>query len=308
MRAGLLPAPPGLLPRPTQQQYPPSSQYAPPRNHHDHGPQRPVGASHTSYNRPSQDDTTQRRQRVPSNGGGNALTSRKKSVPESYSPHPALSQLPTKPLYVPSGEESKLQNEWVLFYDFSARTSTTRERSFGESLKVVAHINSVESFWAMFNAILLPSEMELGANYHFFKKGIKPLWEDPSNINGGKWVLQLKPAIVKMDSCWMHCLLGLIGEIVDMGDDVTGAVASRRSKIERISIWTRSKDEQVNLGIGKRLVEAMKLIEHQVEFEMSFQHHEDSMERSASFTNTPRITTQRLKDAVRDPRLPSLKF
>jgi hypothetical protein len=59
--------------------------------------------------------------------------------------------------------------------------------------------------------------------------------------------------------------------------------ASRRSKIERISIWTRSKDEQVNLGIGKRLVEAMKLIEHQVEFEVghTIACHDSSLTPSA---------------------------
>ena len=27
-----------------------------------------------------------------------------------------------------------------------------------------------------------PSELEMKANYHLFKKGIKPMWEDPENV------------------------------------------------------------------------------------------------------------------------------
>ncbi|CAG8692284.1 14801_t:CDS:2, partial [Racocetra fulgida] len=33
-------------------------------------------------------------------------------------------------------------------------------------------------------------ELSAGSNYHLFKKGIKPMWEDPANEQGGKWVIQ----------------------------------------------------------------------------------------------------------------------
>jgi hypothetical protein len=32
----------------------------------------------------------------------------------------------------------------------------------------------------------------LPGNYHVFKNGIKPMWEDPQNNKGGKWILLLK--------------------------------------------------------------------------------------------------------------------
>ncbi|CAJ0826023.1 6909_t:CDS:2 [Entrophospora sp. SA101] len=34
------------------------------------------------------------------------------------------------------------------------------------------------------------SELSTNSNYHLFKHGIKPMWEDPENERGGKWVIQ----------------------------------------------------------------------------------------------------------------------
>ncbi|WFD21323.1 hypothetical protein MCAP1_003584 [Malassezia caprae] len=55
------------------------------------------------------------------------------------------------------------------------------------------------------------SRLEKNANYHLFKRGIKPMWEDPANAN-------------------------------DDDDLVTGAVCSLRAKGDRITIWTRRKE------------------------------------------------------------------
>ena len=86
--------------------------------------------------------------------------------------------------------------------------------------QTVATINTLETFWSAFNRVVLPSQarpmphastptaaqMELGANYHFFKLGIEPMWEDKANRNGGKWVLQLKPSALGPASIARHTL------------------------------------------------------------------------------------------------------
>lgn len=41
----------------------------------------------------------------------------------------------------------------------------------------------VELFARYFNWIEKPHRMENSANYHLFKDGIKPMWEDPANAN-----------------------------------------------------------------------------------------------------------------------------
>lgn len=34
-----------------------------------------------------------------------------------------------------------------------------------------------------------PSKLADYSNLRMFKKGVRPLWEDPANMDGGKWVL-----------------------------------------------------------------------------------------------------------------------
>ena len=41
--------------------------------------------------------------------------------------------------------------------------------------------------------------------------------------------------------------------------------------MERIAVWTKTKDEATNLGIGKRIVEALKLLDDRVDFDVCWQ-------------------------------------
>lgn len=35
------------------------------------------------------------------------------------------------------------------------------------------------------------TKSEAPGNIHLFKKGVRPIWEDEHNINGGKWVASI---------------------------------------------------------------------------------------------------------------------
>ena len=58
--------------------------------------------------------------------------------------------------------------------------------SYESNLQTLARIDSVQSFWSIQNHLLLPSQMEQNSTLHFFKEGIKPVWEDENNRGGGK--------------------------------------------------------------------------------------------------------------------------
>ena len=45
---------------------------------------------------------------------------------------------------------------------------------------------------SVFNNIRPASSLDAGSNYHLFKAGIRPEWEDKANANGGKWVVSFK--------------------------------------------------------------------------------------------------------------------
>lgn len=49
---------------------------------------------------------------------------------------------------------------------------------------------------------------------HVFRQGVKPLWEDEENINGGCWVFKIKKEDSKALRAWEEiCLLGCGGEL-----------------------------------------------------------------------------------------------
>jgi translation initiation factor 4E len=129
-------------------------------------------------------------------------------------------------------------------------------------LTVIGEFDTVESFCRYFNWLKPPSKLECNSNYHLFKSGIKPMWEDEANAHGGKWVLTMKNNPALLDRCWSFLAMALVGEELEEGDDICGAVVSLRSKVDRIQVWTRSKDDVEKLnGIGKRLVKLLDVSE-----------------------------------------------
>jgi hypothetical protein len=42
----------------------------------------------------------------------------------------------------------------------------------------------------IYNHMTRPSDIRSTTDYHLFKDGIKPTWEDPQNKNGGKWMVK----------------------------------------------------------------------------------------------------------------------
>jgi translation initiation factor 4E len=154
----------------------------------------------------------------------------------------------------------------------SATTATAPDPSFPvqppestdyeAGLTVIGEFDTVEEFCRYFNWLKPPSKLERNSNYHLFKSGIKPMWEDEANANGGKWVLTMKNSPVLLDRCWSWLAMALVGEELEEGDEICGAVVSLRSKVDRIQVWTRSKDDVEKLnGIGKRLVKLLDISE-----------------------------------------------
>ena len=129
-------------------------------------------------------------------------------------------------------------------------------------LTVIGEFDTVESFCRYFNWLKPPSKLERNSNYHLFKTGIKPMWEDEANANGGKWVLTMKNNPQLLDRCWSWLAMALVGEDLDEGDEICGAVVSLRSKVDRIQLWTRSKEdvEKIN-GIARKMVKLLDISE-----------------------------------------------
>lgn len=107
------------------------------------------------------------------------------------------------------------------------------------------HVFQVEHFWRIYDYLKRPKDLHY-TEYHLFKDGITPTWEDPQNKAGGKWMIRLKKGIASR--YWEDIILAIIGEQFDVGSEVCGAVLSVRSNEDIVSIWNKSADnlEAVN--------------------------------------------------------------
>ncbi|KAF8168893.1 eukaryotic translation initiation factor 4E-1A [Pholiota molesta] len=132
---------------------------------------------------------------------------------------------------------------------FSA-THPPESTEYEAGLTVIGEFDTVEEFCRYFNWLKPPSKLEKNSNYHIFKSGIKPMWEDPANAEGGKWVLTMKNNPALLDRCWGWLAMALVGEELEENDEICGAVVSLRSKVDRIQVWTRSKEDRAdNIGL-----------------------------------------------------------
>jgi len=179
-----------------------------------------------------------------------------------------------------------LENEWSFWYDkrpTQGRRMRGEQENYESNLREIGNFGTVEDFWRYYNHMVKPGKIETNANYHFFKKGIKPMWEDPRNSKGGKWVLTMKDKVL-VDVIWENVLLALVGETLDIEDEVCGAVFSKRKGGDRIAVWNRSRDNEAAIMTIGRQLKAILGSEY-TRVQSSYQAHEDSMKSGASYSN-----------------------
>jgi translation initiation factor 4E len=188
------------------------------------------------------------------------------------------------------GRTHPLENEWSFWYDKRpAQSKRVRgeQDSYESNLREIGNFGTVEDFWRYYNHMVKPSKIETNSNYHFFKKGIKPMWEDPHNAKGGKWVLTLKGDKGLVDVIWENVVLAMVGETLDSEDEVCGAVFSKRKGGDRIAVWNRNRENELAImNIGRQLKSILGADVSKVQ--TSYQNHEDSMKSGASYTNPSR--------------------
>ena len=56
--------------------------------------------------------------------------------------------------------------------------------------------HQAEDFWQLYVHLRRPIEdRPTICDYHVFRAGIRPMWEDEANSNGGKWIVRLKKGV-----------------------------------------------------------------------------------------------------------------
>ncbi|VDM10505.1 unnamed protein product [Wuchereria bancrofti] len=99
------------------------------------------------------------------------------------------------------------------------------------------------------------SDINEKVDFHMFKEGIKPVWEDDANRKGGKWILRLKKGF--SSRIWENLILAMIGEQFLVGEEICGAVCSIRNQEDIVSLWNRTAD---NLATTNRIRDTLRRV------------------------------------------------
>ncbi|KAL2165330.1 hypothetical protein VTH06DRAFT_627 [Thermothelomyces fergusii] len=186
-----------------------------------------------------------------------------------------------------------LSSRWTLWF---TKPATGKGDNWNDLLKEVITFESVEEFWGVYNNIAPVSELALKSDYHLFKEGVRPEWEDPQNKYGGKWSYQFDKRC-NINELWLHTMLAAIGETLEDEDDgeVMGVVVNVRKAFYRIGVWTRTtgrhipgrgdgniaggkgrsteKGKEILMEIGRRFKKVLNLPPSEV---VEFSGHTDS--------------------------------
>eukprot|EP01111_Echinosteliopsis_oligospora_P012941 TRINITY_DN4519_c0_g1_i1.p1 TRINITY_DN4519_c0_g1~~TRINITY_DN4519_c0_g1_i1.p1 ORF type:complete len:254 (+),score=74.16 TRINITY_DN4519_c0_g1_i1:470-1231(+) len=173
-------------------------------------------------------------------------------------------------------QKHPLQNAWCLWYDNPMKRVSPS--AWADQLKKITTFDTVEDFWRVYNHLKPASALASGANYHLFKDGVAPKWEDPQNERGGCWVISLKGKKSSLDQTWLYAILSLIGETTDAPDEVCGIVVSLRKAGDRIQLWTKdASNESAVKALGRSFKAAIEY-----EGNIGYTVHNDAKKSSKS--------------------------
>ncbi|KAK9316915.1 translation initiation factor eIF 4e-like domain-containing protein [Lipomyces starkeyi] len=175
-----------------------------------------------------------------------------------------------------SAPEHPLKYNWTLW--FLHRAPGVKISDYEKATKEISAFSTAEDFWRLYSYLARPSALPYTSEYHLFKTGVRPIWEDPTNINGGKWILKLKKGTGSIP--WESLLLAIIGGEFgnSLDDEVVGAVISIRREADIISVWNKQgSNGAINLRIRDIIRNVLGLSNIAIEYKV----HAESMKEGA---------------------------
>ncbi|KAI9195899.1 hypothetical protein LWI28_019219 [Acer negundo] len=163
----------------------------------------------------------------------------------------------------------KLERKWTFWFDNQSKPK--QGAAWGSSLRNVYTFDTVEEFWSLYDQTFKPSRLTMNADFHLFKAGVEPKWEDPECANGGKWSVTSNRKAT-LDTMWLETMMALIGEQFDEADEICGVVASVRQRQDKLALWTKTaSNEAAQMSIGKKWKEIIEVTER-----ITYSFHDDS--------------------------------
>jgi len=163
-------------------------------------------------------------------------------------------------------------------FSFWVRRGKIDTVDYEKSIKLIYTFNTVEEFWILYDHTIRPSEVSYPCDYHLFRKGVKPMWEDKENVNGGSFVIKI-PHSNKVSRYWEDLVLAFIGGQFDgESDEICGLVFSTRYQKDIISIWCKYTEPKVTKKIQENIRRVLGMTSH---FLIDFKYHNQALKISS---------------------------
>ncbi|XP_041956881.1 eukaryotic translation initiation factor 4E type 2 isoform X1 [Alosa sapidissima] len=130
---------------------------------------------------------------------------------------------------IPGAGEHPLQYNYTFWYSRRTPGRPASSQSYEQNIKQIGSFASVEQFWRFYSHMIRPGDLTGHSDFHLFKEGIKPMWEDDANKSGGKWIIRLRKGLASR--CWENLILAMLGEQFMVGEEICGAVVSVRFQV-----------------------------------------------------------------------------
>lgn len=213
-----------------------------------------------------------------------------------------------------SSDQHTLEASWTVW--FLHRGPGMKISNYLLATKRVKTFSTIEEFWETYTHLRRIDKLPFTSEFQVFRKGIKPLWEDPFNENGGKWIIRLKRPMKekrKEESnsgnnlvldhhhntqrhiqCrqqaarhWENLLLAILGGTLISEEDrqdvpfdeILGLVISVRRDEDILSVWTRRSDSEI---AKQKIHDGIKRVLNLPEsFAMDYKVHVQSIKEGA---------------------------
>ncbi|KAI1745853.1 translation initiation factor eIF4e [Xylaria scruposa] len=175
-----------------------------------------------------------------------------------------------------------LRDTWVFWY----RPPITKANGYIEydkTLHAMMSVKSAEEFWLAYSHLKRPSSLPTVSDYHLFKDGVRPIWEDEENKHGGKWILRLKKGVA--DRYYEDLIMACVGDqFGEESDEICGIVLSMRNGEDVLSIWTRNTGQKV-LKIRETM---RRILQCPADTKIEWKGHDASMQQRSMIEESRR--------------------
>lgn len=161
----------------------------------------------------------------------------------------------------------------IWYYDTPRKRGIT-QREYIDHLHKSHTFDSIASFQRCWDSVLLEI-LPLLSSMLIFREGIRPLWEDPGNRNGGKFAFSLTISHERTLELYVNIVQTLLRRELGFDDDVCGVVISLRPWGGTVSVWNR--DAKNASGIKNLRKQLSSMFANEINGVILYQPHRQSI-------------------------------